>query len=89
MSKEEMIWTNILYPQYQLYEHRLNNFIDRSQLISLHQNDVTFANAGLFYSGNGDIVVCAFLVFIFTDGFQKMSHLQTKGNLTRIVNYFF
>ena len=60
MSEHEIRWTNTLYPQYQLYEHRLSSFIDRSWPISLHQNEVTMANAGFFYSGYGDIVICAF-----------------------------
>ena len=60
MSQHEISWTNALYPQYQVYEHRLNSFIDRSWPISLHQNEVTMAKAGFFYSGNGDIAICAF-----------------------------
>ena len=60
MSQHEISWTNTLYPQYQIYEHRYNSFIDRSWPISLHQNEVKMAKAGFFYSGNGDIVICAF-----------------------------
>ena len=60
MSEDEISWTNTLYPQYQVYENRLNTFIDRSWPISLYQNEVTLAEAGFFYSGNGDIVICAF-----------------------------
>ena len=60
MYQHKITWTNTLYPQYQVYEHHLNSFIDRLWLISLHPNEVTFANTGLFYSGNGDIVICAF-----------------------------
>ena len=43
MYKDEITWTNTSYPQYQVYEHRLNSFIDSSLTISLHQNKVTFA----------------------------------------------
>ena len=46
MSEDEIIWNNTLYPQYQIYEHRLNSFIDRSWSISLHQNEVTLTKAG-------------------------------------------
>ena len=60
MSEDEISWANTLYPQYQGYENRLNTFIDRSWPISLYQNEVTLAEAGFFYSGNGDIVICAF-----------------------------
>ena len=60
MYQHEITWTNTLYPQYQVYEHRLKSFNDRLWPISLHQNEVTLAKAGLFYSGNGDIVICAF-----------------------------
>ena len=60
ISEDEISWTNTLYPQYQVYENRLNTFIDRSWPISLYQNEVTLAEAGFFYSGNGDIVICAF-----------------------------
>jgi hypothetical protein len=60
MYQHEITWTQTLYPQYQVYEHRLNTFNDRLWPISLHQNEVTLAKAGLFYSGNGDIVICAF-----------------------------
>ena len=60
ISEDEISWTNTLYPQYQVYENRLNTFIDRSWPISLFQNEVTLAEAGFFYSGNGDIVICAF-----------------------------
>ena len=60
MSEDEIPWDNTLYPQYQVYEHRLNTFVDRAWPISLHQNKVTLAEAGFFYSGNGDIVICAF-----------------------------
>lgn len=57
MSEDEIIWKNTSYPHYQIYEHRLNTFIDRSWPISPHQNEVTFANRGLFYSENGDIMI--------------------------------
>ena len=60
MYQHEITWTQTLYPQYQVYEHRLKSFNDRLWPISLHQNEVTLAKAGLFYSGNGDIVICAF-----------------------------
>ena len=60
MYHHEITWTQTLYPQYQVYEHRLKSFNDRLWPISLHQNEVTLAKAGLFYSGNGDIVICAF-----------------------------
>ena len=48
MSEHEITWTNTLYPQYQVYEHRLSSFIDRSRPISLLQNEVTMANAVFF-----------------------------------------
>ena len=57
MSEHETPWTNTLYPQYQVYEHRLNNSIDRSWPISLHQNEVTLAEEGGLYLGNPDTVV--------------------------------
>ena len=60
MHQHEITWTQTLYPQYQVYEHRLNSFSDRLQPILLHQNEVTLAKVGLFYSGNGVIVICAF-----------------------------
>ena len=60
MSEHEISWTHAFYPQYQLYENRLNSFIDRSWPISIRQNEVTMAKAGFFYSGRGDIVICAF-----------------------------
>ena len=60
MYQHEITWTNTSFHHYQVYEHRLNSFIDRLWPISLHQNKVTLAKAGLFYSGNGDIVICAF-----------------------------
>ena len=60
MSEDEISWTNTLYPQYQVYENHLNTFIDRSWPILLHQNEVTLAEAGFFYSGKGHIVICAF-----------------------------
>ena len=59
-SEHEISWANALYPQYQVYEHRVNTFVDRFWPMSLHQNAVTMASAGFFYSGNGDIVICAF-----------------------------
>ena len=60
MYQHEITWSSTMYPQYQVYVNRLNTFIDRSSPISPHQNEVTLAKAGLFYSGNGDIVICAF-----------------------------
>ena len=60
MYQHEITWINTLFPHYQVHEHRLNSFIDRLWPISLHQNEVTLAKAGLFYSGNGDIVIDAF-----------------------------
>ena len=60
MYPHEITWSNTLIPHYQVYEQRLNSFIDRWWPISQHQNEVTLAKAGLFYSGNGDIVICAF-----------------------------
>ena len=59
MYQHEITWST-MYPLYQVYEHHFNSFIDRLWPISLHQNEVTLAKAGLFYSGNGDIVICAF-----------------------------
>ena len=61
-SEDEISWPKNLYPQYQIYEHRLNTLTDRSWPISLHQIEVTLAEVGLFYSGNVDIVFCAFCV---------------------------
>ena len=60
MSEHEIIWTNTLNPQYLIYEHRLNSFIDRSWIISLHQKEATLGKGGMFYSGNADTVIRAF-----------------------------
>ena len=35
-------------------------FFFPSSFLMRHQNEVTLAKAGLFYSGNGEIVSCAF-----------------------------
>ena len=55
MSADEIIWTNTLYPQYQIYEHRLNSVIDRSWSTLLNQNGAILAKAELLYSGNGEL----------------------------------
>ena len=87
-SEDEVIWSNTLYPQYQLYENHLNSFIDGSWPISLHQNEITLAKAILFYLGNGGIVICVFCGIHLIDGFQTMIHLQNTRNLIRIANSF-
>ena len=69
MSEDEIIWTIIFNPHYQIYEHRLISFISESWPISLNENESTLAKAGLFYTANGAIV--HFVVFIFIDGYTR------------------
>ena len=85
MSEHEIRWTNTLYPQYQLYEHRLSSFIDRSWPISLHQNEVTMANAGFSIQGMEISLFVRFVDFIFIGGYPMMSQLQNIKSLIEIV----
>ena len=86
MPEDEITWTNISYSQFQIYEHRLNNFIDRSWPMSLYQNEGMLAEAWCSIQEIEILWFVHFLEFIFTDGHQRMIHLQNTKILIRIVN---
>ena len=60
MSTNKVSWTSYAYPQYENYEQCTNTYFVRFCPISIRQNGMTMATAGLFYREFGDIVTCAF-----------------------------
>ena len=60
MSAHVISWSPSVYPRYENYKRRLTTFPERFWPVSLNQDHVKMAKAGFFYSGFGDIVVCAF-----------------------------
>ena len=60
MSTHEVSWTPSVYPTYECYNKRLATFFERFWPVSLNQDNFKMAEAGFFYSGFGDIVICAF-----------------------------
>ena len=51
--------------------------------------NMALAKAGLLYSGNGDIVICAFSGSHLYRWFQTMIHLQNTGKLKKLLIHFF
>ena len=49
-----------MYTKYKSYNKRLSTFFERFWPVSLNQDNFKMAEAGFFYSGFGDIVICAF-----------------------------
>ena len=60
MSTHEVSWSPSVYPKYKSYNKRLSTFFERFWPVSLNQDNFKMAEAGFFYSGFGDIVICAF-----------------------------
>ena len=60
MSTHEVFWSPSVYPKYKSYNKRLSTFFERFWPVSLNQDNFKMAEAGFFYSGFGDIVICAF-----------------------------
>ena len=60
MSTHEVSWSPSVYPKCKSYKKRLSTFFERFWPVSLNQDNFKMAEAGFFYSGFGDIVICAF-----------------------------
>ena len=60
MSSHEISWSPSVYPTYECFEKRLATFFERFWPVSLNQDNFKMTKAGFFYSGFGDIVICAF-----------------------------
>ena len=60
MSTHKVSWSPSVYPKYKSYNKRLSTFFERFWPVSLNQDNFKMAEAGFFYSGFGDIVICAF-----------------------------
>ena len=60
MSTHEVSWSPSVYRKYKSYNKRLSTFFERFWPVSLNQDNFKMAEAGFFYSGFGDIVICAF-----------------------------
>ena len=76
MSEHEIRWTNTLYPQYQLYEHRLSSLLtDRGQSPCIEMKLLwpmrIFSIQGMEIS-----LFVRFVDFIFIGGYPMMNHLQ-------------
>ena len=59
-TTHEVSWSPSVYPKYKSYNKRLTTFFERFWPVSLNQDNFKMAEAGFFYSGFGDIVICAF-----------------------------
>ena len=59
-TTHEVSWSPFVYPKYKSYNKRLTTFFERFWPVSLNQDNFKMAEAGFFYSGFGDIVICAF-----------------------------
>ena len=57
---EEIFWSNISQPNFELIQHCIKSYFDLQWPISLNQNPITLAKAGFFYTVNGDIVLFAY-----------------------------
>ena len=57
-SNNIVIWNTPKHPKFNLYNKRLESFINHSWPIGLTQTPETLAGAGLFYLGSGDKVLC-------------------------------
>ena len=44
----EISWSEIAYPQFQLFEKRVDSFTDKAWPISMSQNKIILAKAGFF-----------------------------------------
>ena len=60
MSTHEVSWSPSVYPKYKIYNKRLSAFFERFWPVPLNQDNFKMAEAGFFYSGFADIVICAF-----------------------------
>ena len=60
MTTHEVFWSPSVHPKYKSYNKRLSTFFERFWPVSLNQDNFKMAEAGFFYSGFGDIVICAF-----------------------------
>ena len=87
MHQYEITWTQTLYPQYQIHEHRLNSLtIDCGQFryikmkLPLQRQDCFIQEMEISW-------FLHFVVFIFIHGFETMIHLQNTINLVRIVKF--
>ena len=60
MSAHEVSCSPSVYPKYTSYNKRLSTFFERFWPVSLNQDNFKMAEAGFFYSGFADIVICAF-----------------------------
>ena len=60
MTSHEISWSPSVYPTYECFEKRLATFFERFWPVSLNQDNFKMTKAGFFYSGFGDIVICAF-----------------------------
>ena len=53
-------WSNIIYPEFKLLDDRIRSFSEKYWPSFINLNANVLANAGFFYTGYGDIVVCAY-----------------------------
>ena len=53
-------WSEPRYPEFKLYSERLKSFISLKWSTNLHQKPKKLANAGFFYTGINDRVICYF-----------------------------
>ena len=55
---EQIIWSDISHPNFQLVQHRIKSYFDLQWPIFLNKSPIIIAKAGFLYSGNEDIVIC-------------------------------
>ena len=58
--ENEIPWSEISYPQFQILQKRVDSYFERFWPVSLNQSALAMAEAGFHYSGYGDIVTCSY-----------------------------
>ena len=53
MSTNKISWKSSAYPKYENYEQRLSTYFERFWPISIRQNGMMMAKAGLFIEDSG------------------------------------
>ena len=58
--ENEIPWSEISYPQFQILQKRIDSYFERFWPVSLNQSALAMAETGFHYSGYGDIVICSY-----------------------------
>ena len=58
--ENEIPWSEISYPQFQILQKRVDSYFERFWPVSLNQSALAMAEAGFHYSEYGDLVIFSY-----------------------------